>query len=462
MIQRSLYAASARNLPVLAAGLFLALCFGLVAGHSPLIALGGVAGILIAVLMFKDLTTAIMVFTVGSFAEILSAGSAASAAKALGGLLLLVWVAALAHRRVGEVRGLLREHRSLVACAIALLAWSLLSAVWAESRSTALTGSLRWAEDLMLFPILYTGLRRVTDVRRVMAAFIGGALLAGLYGVVSGNNVDGSRLTGALGNPNETAAVLVAAAALALVIAGGEHLSRLRRRIAVAAAVGALVGLAATASRGGAIAVALSAITAIALGGRWRRPIAIAGTSGATLLVVWFIFLAPAYSQSHITSTSSPRSTTFLLAERAIAANPVVGVGNNNFILASKNYLVRPGVTTGAAYSVTTPMVAHDLYLEIWADLGVVGLLLFAGLVLGCLRAAWAAVKTFEEAGCRSEELLARGLVIAVAATLAADLFMSDLYSKQIFLLLALCPALLAAARAQVSRSPAARTQSLA
>ena len=61
------------------------------------------------------------------------------------------------------------------------------------------------------------------------------------------------------------------------------------------------------------------------------------------------------------------------------------------------------------------------------------------------LRAALAAAALLEAAGRRAEELLARALTVAIVAMLAADFFISNEYSKQLWLLLALAPAMLAA-----------------
>jgi hypothetical protein len=53
-------------------------------------------------------------------------------------------------------------------------------------------------------------------------------------------------------------------------------------------------------------------------------------------------------------------------------------------------------------------------------------------------------------------ELLARGVIVAVLALLAADFFLSDQYSKQLWMLLALGPALLAVSR-RAEKGPATR-----
>ena len=145
------------------------------------------------------------------------------------------------------------------------------------------------------------------------------------------------------------------------------------------------------------------------------------------------------------------------MAERAIAAQPIVGLGNDNFSLMSSHFLVQPGATTRADQIVTLAQPAHNIYLEIWADLGIVGLVLFAGVVLAALRAALAAAALLEAAGRRAEELLARALTVAIVAMLAADFFISNEYSKQLWLLLALAPAMLAATCTDSRAAPASR-----
>jgi O-antigen ligase len=279
-----------------------------------------------------------------------------------------------------------------------------------------------------------------------------------LYGALAQAPIDGSRLTGASGDPNETAALLLAASVLALVLGLGER-RRSLRVLALLAAPAGLFGLVATASRGGAIALGITALAAIVLAGRWRRQVTIAASTATVLVIGWFALLAPASSRTHITSTESGRTTLWTVAGRVIEANPVVGLGNDNFAPEAKRYLIQPGATNGAGdILATAPKPVHNAYLELWADLGIVGLALFAALVVGALRCAWRATKLLRSAGRRADEILARGLAVAIIAMLAADLFLSDLYSKQLFLLIALAPAMLRAARLQLAPAALAHT----
>jgi O-antigen ligase len=435
---------------VFGAGVILAACCGLIVGRSPLdgillaVGLGGVA------LVIYDLAAGIVVFTLISFAEVLALGGSATAAKGMGALLVLGWLVARMRGSAMPQRALLHRHRAIVGAAVALVAWSAISAAWAQSPSTALGGASRYAQDLLLLPILFAGLISLRHVRWVMAAFAIGALLSFGYGLATGSTVDGTRVFGAGGDPNETAAMLVAAVALALALAGAAAPGSWRRRSWLLLAAACLVGLVETGSRGGLVAFGASAVAGIVLAGRWRGRALVAVALAAVLAGGWFLLLAPSGTRQHLTSSSTTgRSTLWTVAVRAINAHPVAGLGNDNFQQAAKDYLLRPGATTAAGLIVTVPHVAHDLYLETWADTGVVGLGLFVGLILGLLRYALLAVREAERRGMGEASLMARGLAVAIVGMLTAGFFLSDIYSKQLWLALALAPPLLAAIRAK-------------
>jgi O-antigen ligase len=126
--------------------------------------------------------------------------------------------------------------------------------------------------------------------------------------------------------------------------------------------------------------------------------------------------------------------------------HPVAGVGFNNFREASADYAREPGALEMVEYIVERPHVVHNTYLQLLAENGVIGLVLFGFFVIGCTRAAWLAATRFEERGERSMGALARAVVVASVAMLGAALFLSAAVDQRLWLLLALGPALLAAA----------------
>lgn len=446
-------AADRRTLAIIGAGLLATLCCGVVAVRSPLIAVAGVLAVLVFVGMVRNLAAGIAVFVVSSFGAVISLGGAATIAKGVGFLLVLAWGAAIARQSGRESRSLLHDQPLLVSLAVGLAAWSVLSAAWASSPSTAISGASRYAQDLVLLPILYTGLTRFKHARWAAAAFVAAAVGAVFYGVLSGTTADGSRVVGALLDPDETAAVMVAAAVLAGGLACSDQLSTRARALAVAGAIVSLLGLALTASRGGLVALAFAVAVAVVIADRWRPRVAKAALIGVVVLVGWFAFFAPASSVDHLSNLQSGRTTLWQVAGRTISANPITGVGNDNFALDASSYLLRPGATTAADQILVVQHPAQNIYLELWADLGIVGLALFLGFVALCLRCAWKAAQILRKAGRWADEIFARALIVAIAGMLMADFFQTDQYDKQLFLLLALAPALLAVARREAGRS---------
>jgi putative inorganic carbon (hco3(-)) transporter len=106
-----------------------------------------------------------------------------------------------------------------------------------------------------------------------------------------------------------------------------------------------------------------------------------------------------------------------------------------------------PGSITSARLIVDAPHVAHNVYLELLADLGVPGLLAFVGVAIFSLLAGLRAARAFERQGDAGLELAARCVVLALIGFLAADFFLSGEFSKQLWLTFALCSALLGLAR---------------
>jgi O-antigen ligase len=91
---------------------------------------------------------------------------------------------------------------------------------------------------------------------------------------------------------------------------------------------------------------------------------------------------------------------------------------------------------------VDEPKVAHNIYLEVLAELGIVGLTLFGLIVVASVRSARAAAQVSGRRADRESELLSRGLLLALLAMLVAAFFSSELFSKQLWILLALAIAM--------------------
>ena len=138
-----------------------------------------------------------------------------------------------------------------------------------------------------------------------------------------------------------------------------------------------------------------------------------------------------------------------------VTANPVIGVGSGNYTIAEPHYLLTaPGLIQADQFIIDTPYVAHNIYLHVLAEMGVIGLVLFLGVLGLSIASVVRAVRIAERRDDQVLEVLGRALVMALAGILAADFFVSEQYSKQLWLLLALGPALLSIAQDPPPRKP--------
>jgi O-antigen ligase len=438
-----------------AAVLALAACFGVLAGVDPKFAVAGAIGVVFFGATLVNVTFGLCLFTLVAFIDVLPdpGGSLFSFAKIAGALLAVSWAATSAVRGRRD-RGFVSNH-PYASYAIALfLAWGALSMLWAEQSSTVASTLPRYALNLILFLIVYAAVGNRRQALLVISAYIAGATLAGAVAIAaprgwSGAGNDVARATGTIGDANELAAALIPGFIMSLVLVVVLKRAPLARLAAAGAATICIVGLFFTVSRGGLVGLAVALVAAVFVSGRWRPIAVVASVSVALLTVGYFSFVAPAQERTRVTEAQggTGRTEIWKIGMRMVKAHPVRGVGLGNFQNSSVHYLLQPGEIRRSDFFVDQPHVAHNTFLQVLAELGIPGLALFLAIIAfsmsSALRAAWA----FERAGDLRMELVARGLLVSVSGLLASDFFLSANYSKQLWLLLGLGPALLVIAR---------------
>ncbi|HMH48223.1 MAG TPA: hypothetical protein VK538_10975, partial [Solirubrobacteraceae bacterium] len=80
---------------------------------------------------------------------------------------------------------------------------------------------------------------------------------------------------------------------------------------------------------------------------------------------------------------------------------------------------------------------------------GVPGLLLLLAVIVTCMSCALKAARIWARRGQASAEALARSVFLGLVGMLTADFFISNMFSKLLWVMLALGPAMLAIARAE-------------
>ena len=146
------------------------------------------------------------------------------------------------------------------------------------------------------------------------------------------------------------------------------------RRATVAAVVLSVVTIVLTHSRGGFLA-----LTGTALWIAWRSGHLFRAALGLGACAVAFLALAPASVIERLgsigdatESSANARLTAWATALRMIADNPLLGVGLRNFQFHYAEYSVVPLPAGAPTY------VAHNSYLQIWAESGTIAFLVYA------------------------------------------------------------------------------------
>ena len=430
--------------------LFVATVVGLLAGRDPALGLGFGVALVFVWLVLSDLAVGVCLFGFAAFLEVLPGFGSLSFAKVTGALLALSWLAVIATGRGRERRSFVTAHPVITTVAVLFVGWVAASSIWAEDSGRALTSLSRYALNLLLFPIVYSAIRNRQHAVAVAVVFIVGALLSALYGSLfaQGQDLgDGTvRLSGAGVNANTLAFQLVAALVLATGFSVSRGLPIAWRGIAACMAALCMFTVLITLSRSGVIAIGCALVAGCLLAGRGRRASMFAvGSVAIVATLLYFTQLAPEAARERITTVSggSGRSDLWTVGMRMVEANPYHGVGSGNFSTASIHYLLEPGAIVRDDFIVDIPKVAHNIYLEVLAELGVPGLVLFLAILGFALVCGIRAAGVFSRLEDTRMEILSRSVVVACIGILSAEFFASEQYNKPLWLLLALGPALL-------------------
>ncbi|MFL5770879.1 MAG: O-antigen ligase family protein [Chloroflexota bacterium] len=280
--------------------------------------------------------------------------------------------------------------------------------------------------------------------------------------IETGTGVDVSgqpRLAGPIGEKNRYAQILIVLLPLAFTRMWDER-TVLVRIAAAAMAVAISIGIALTFSRGAAVAFAMMVVVMVAL--RYIRlkqlvPVALGAVIVLTLFPTYTARLVTIESIGGAASTGGQegdpddsirsRLNEMLAAGLAFADHPLLGTGPGMFPTYYPRYAADIGIKIEH-----TDREAHNLFLGVAADLGIVGLTLFLGIIWVVLRDLRRARRRWIDE--RPEIAnLATGFALAIVAYLGSGLFLHLAFERYYWLLIGL-----AAATAWIALQPAPAT----
>jgi len=299
------------------------------------------------------------------------------------------------------------------------------------------------------FALVAISIQVIRDLRFLMAAYVVSLIvLAGIIVFVVGpTNVDGMQRIGetSMYDGNDLGVVFAAGLPFALLMAqAGGRWARLMGWVALVA-VPACIML--TGSRGGFLALAAVGIAILFLMPRVTvvRRIGILGAALVTMAVAapdgyWDTMgtiLNP--GEDYNMTSDTGRMAIWTRGLGYVAAYPVFGVGPDNFIRAGWEISAvgRAGLPGVGMRS----LAPHNTFLQVWAEMGTVGLILWLSIlyggIVGCLRArsrmpSWWLTGTDDQ---RFLYLLASYLPICFIGFSVATFFTSHAYTGVFYIL---------------------------
>jgi O-antigen ligase len=314
---------------------------------------------------------------------------------ALGGLqlakltALLVVVYLVSSRRLLDQRVRLRNAPQ-VGLLLGILALALITvptSIWPSHSIGYIIAA--FGKNVLFVYLVLQAVRTDRDARVIAATLIAGctllslAVVVRLGPVVTYRNEPGRLAVGGSYDPNDMALLLVIAIPFAFFMI--DSCRALSRVLLVAAIALMLVGLALTESRGGFLGLCAIGALMFLIGSRQARRLTllVAGVS-----VLMFTVIAPSafwkristiynYEEDYNLREEGGRVAVWKTGLQMIAANPVTGVGIACF-----------PVEHGALSASRLQMAAHNSLIQITAELGVAGLILFVTIILVSIRRA--------------------------------------------------------------------------
>jgi O-antigen ligase len=424
----------------------LAAAIGGLIALNPTLGLAGALAVAFAAFVLLALPAAIGAWVVIAFASGLPGLMGLPAASTL--LVGVAWLATLPSRR--EHVAALRSAAPLVLLAPwVLFGWMILTAIWAPDRAVATSQLWLVFTALVTVPIIITGADTLRTVRILVAAYVGGAAMVVALALILGpaSYVAGDHSEGRLEVANFSANLLGAVCATALVLVPALWpMARTRARRALVLVAGALVayGLVGSESRSGFIALGVAVVAALVICRGRRRAILGAMLAGLVVLGA-FVALNPGILDrtSSGDSTGTGRTELWKAGLEVARDHPLAGVGIGNFIVVSPSYAQQVGTVKYTEVLIEDPKPVHNTVIEAVAETGFVGLALLVAAIGLCMSATVRAVRRFRRIGRDDLELLAQLVLVAQIAILAAGMFLPMTYSRQLWMLLAIGPALL-------------------
>jgi hypothetical protein len=306
---------------------------------------------------------------------------------------------------------------------------------------------LEFGKVMLLYFLISINLKNLRQVKGFIAAVIIGCLFMAIHGILqihAGSGFGGpqgpqpesmplwipmeqgyrTRAFGAWGDPNDLAQALVMVMPF---LVSGIHrpgIGAPRRLISLLLAGVIGYGVYLTGSRGGWLALAVTALSYFLLTFRTKKAAVVMGI----VALAGLILFAPARVQSGSTHDQSAHGRIVAWADgnNMLKMSPIFGVGKGMF----------------GDYAQTVK-VAHNSYVQCWAELGLFGYFWWLGMLFASVKDSYALGKERSDDPEKGEMgRVSRALLAALIGFLASSVFLTRTYTAELFILVGLIAAM--------------------
>lgn len=465
-LRRTVPPGAMRGVLVRIVGAGLACVLALLSVIDPTLGIAGALTIAIAVGFFQSATFGICAFTFFAYFDIITeytGNPALSPIKVCGGALIVIGLLDLV-TRARHGAGTRRpapawaRHPIVLTAMVAFVGVGAASASWAVNTDQVKTLTIRLITEALVFIAIGVFLLRRHQLYALACTVLAAGVASTLAGIALHTEAFG-RAIGTFTDPNEYASAMVVSIGMGFGAMGAAR-TAWGRRACVAGIALCTWGVLVSQSRGGLIAIAVAGAYVV-LSSRGRERVRMMGATFVLLAAfVSMLMLTPTGQQSleRITNgDSSGRSDLWRIAILEFQDYPLHGVGLGNFPAVAKRYITAKTEHSELVVSVA-PRTTHNSYLEIAAELGLLGLGTFTVFVGGCILLAMRGVRAARRLRDDGVVALGRGIVAATIGFFASCAFLSNHYSEIIWAMLATCVAYHAYVQRQLRLAAAIET----
>jgi len=398
--------------------------------------LGVAIGLIAVVVTFIEPVFGLYLLIAAMFAENLLRLGAISTARLIVILTFGAWIAHSLSRKQFEIIVPLQGW-----LAIAFVVWGLLSALWSIDTQKLFSALQTLIQSIGLYFLVVNLVSSFKKMQVVITITILASLALSSLAfshIIAGGATGRIDITQVFGTgPHALAGYLVPGAAVLLIMSSRE-VQVMRKLFLLSGLLATVLAILATGTRAAVVALAVIAIVGLMMDRKlWQVVLPSVLVSGwGALFLLPPAFVERLESILAASDRGAGRLDIWLVALNIIRSHPILGTGLDTFGRSFDRYVAdTPALET--TY-VVQGWGSHNMFLNIQAELGIIGLALFVSIVGMSVKDGLMAILNLKRAGDYPMITLVLGTWLGLMGMLVVCLFLDWQYTKYLWLLFAL------------------------